>query len=241
MPTTPVVKWDPDPRVAWYMVYVSEDASFTNLLEPGNTIPATNNSMYAPALDNDDHTYGDNQAGKAYFWYVRPCRAALDCGPDPVSTIDKAQGTFIKRSPAGHRAGEQPAGAGGEISFSWDHYWDSNQAYTWPQTGEKGPQAAKQYRIEVSVNGSVVESTLVDQTAFTSPSRLYPEGTLTLACPGRRLRRQRAHLVRGRDGHQGHAAHRADVPDRLRGCPRHHAAAVAGAGVRVVVRRAGRA
>ena len=36
VPTTPVMKWDPDPRVAWYMVYVSEDASFTNLLEPGN-------------------------------------------------------------------------------------------------------------------------------------------------------------------------------------------------------------
>nr|WP_300045524.1 Ig-like domain repeat protein [uncultured Nocardioides sp.] len=178
VPTTPVIKWDPDPRVAWYMVYVSEDASFTNLLEPGNMIPATNNSMYAPALDNDDHTYGDNQAGKAYFWYIRPCRAALDCGPDPVSTIDKAQGTFIKRSPAVTGL-ESSSGAGGEISFSWDDYWDSNQAYTWPQTGEKGPQAAKQYRIEVSVNGTLVESTLVDQTTFTSPSRLYPEGALT--------------------------------------------------------------
>lgn len=178
VPSTPVLKWDPDPRAAWYMVYVSEDASFTNLLEAGNAIPATNNTMYAPALDNDDHTYGDNQAGKAYFWYIRPCRAALDCGPDPVSTIDKAQGTFIKRSPAVTDP-RSSSGAGGEITFSWDDYWVTNQAYTWPQTQEKSPQAAKQYRVEVSVNGSVVETALVDQTTYTSANRLYPEGTLS--------------------------------------------------------------
>ena len=55
--------------------------------------------MYAPALDNRAHTYGDNQAGQSYYWHVRPCRTALNCGPDPVSQTDVAQGTFKKRSP----------------------------------------------------------------------------------------------------------------------------------------------
>ena len=45
---------EPGPRGAtYYMVYVSQDARFTNLLEPTNAIPATTNTMYAPALDND--------------------------------------------------------------------------------------------------------------------------------------------------------------------------------------------
>ncbi len=59
-----MLKWTPT-RAAFYMVYVSEDASFTNLLEPSNRVPATSNTMYAPALDNDDHTYADSQAGQA--------------------------------------------------------------------------------------------------------------------------------------------------------------------------------
>lgn len=176
VPATPVLKWTPDPRVAYYMVYVSEDASFTNILEPENTIPATVNSMYAPALDNLASTYADNQAGKAYYWHVRPCRNPKNCGPDPMSERDLAQGTFTKRSPGvTGLATSDPSG--GEITFTWDDYYDTNQATAWAQTGERSPQAAKQYRIEVTVNG-VTDRHVVDQTTFTAPDRLYPEGTL---------------------------------------------------------------
>lgn len=177
VPATPVLKWKADPRVAFYMVYVSEDASFTNLLEPSNAIPATTNSMYAPALDNDDWTYGDNQAGRAYYWAIRPCRAPLNCGPDPVSAADKSQGTFIKRSPAvtGLTSSDP---TGNEISFTWDDYFATNQAYAWPQTGELSYQSAKQYRIEVSFEGNVIDRQVVDQASYTASDRLYPEGTL---------------------------------------------------------------
>ena len=117
VPATPVLKWTADPRVAYYMVYVSEDSSFTNILEPENAIPATANSMYAPALDNDDSTYADNQAGQAYYWHIRPCRNPRNCGPDPMSENDLAQGSFTKRSPAvtGLTSSDP---AGGEITFS---------------------------------------------------------------------------------------------------------------------------
>jgi hypothetical protein len=162
------------------MVYVSQDASFTNLLEPSNAIPATTNTMYAPALDNRDHTYADNQAGQAYYWFVRPCRTVLNCGPDPVSTTGQSQHSFIKRSPSVTGL-ESSNPAGTEITFSWDDYWDTNRATTWAQTGELRPQAAKQYRIQIdddeSFAGTLVDERLVDQTTYTAFDRLYPEGT----------------------------------------------------------------
>ncbi|WP_159081631.1 Ig-like domain repeat protein [Nocardioides sediminis] len=181
VPTTPVLKWKADPRAAFYMVYVSEDSSFTNLLEPSNAIPATTNSMYAPALDNRAHTYADNQAGQAYHWYVRPCRTVLNCGPDPVSTTGQAQQSFVKQSPA--VTGLQSTDpAGTELTFSWDDYWYTNRQATWPKTLELRPQAAKQYRIQVdddlSFAGTLIDDRLVDQTTYTAFDRLYPEGTL---------------------------------------------------------------
>ncbi len=89
--------WDPDPGISFYMVYVSRDPLFSNLLEADTAIPATTNTMYAPTLDNRAHTYDDREAGNAYYWHVRPCRALNVCGPDPVSP-DAAQHSFLKRS-----------------------------------------------------------------------------------------------------------------------------------------------
>lgn len=181
VPSTPVLSWTPDPRASYYMVYVASDPSFTNLLEPSNAVPATRNTMYVPALDNRAHTYPDSQAGQSYYWHIRPCRTALNCGPDPVSQTDVAQGTFKKRSPdVQGLTNTSPAGT--EISFSWTDYWATNQEQPWSQTGEIPNQSGKQYRIEVdddaSFAGTLVDSALVDQTTYTSPSDLYPEGTL---------------------------------------------------------------
>ena len=181
VPSTPILKWTPDPDAAYYMVYVSEDASFTNLLEQSNRIPATTSTMYAPTLDNTAHTYADSQAGGAYYWYARPCRSTLNCGPDPVSTIGQAQQSFVKRSP--QVTGLQTSSAAGtEITFSWADYFDTNRSASWPQTGEQRPQTAKQYRIQVnnveSFAGTLVDERLVDQPTYTAFDKLYPEGPL---------------------------------------------------------------
>ena len=181
VPSTPVLKWDPDPRASYYMVYVASDPSFTNLLEPSNAIPATTNSLYAPALDNRAHTYPDSQAGQSYYWQIRPCRTALNCGPDPVSQTDVAQGTFRKRSPQVQGL-TNTTPAGSEITFSWTDYWATNQEQPWAQTDELPNQSAKQYRIEVdddaSFAGSLIDTALVDQPTYTATDKLYPEGTL---------------------------------------------------------------
>ena len=181
VPSTPVLSWTPDPRAAYYMVYVASDPSFTNLLEPSNAIPATRNTMYAPALDNRATTYPDSQAGQSYYWHIRPCRTRFNCGPDPVSQTDVAQGTFKKRSPQVQGlTGTSPAGT--EMTFSWTDYWATNQEQTWAQTGEIPNQSGKQYRIEVdddaSFGGNLIDSALVDQATYTSTTDLYPEGTL---------------------------------------------------------------
>ena len=127
VPSTPVLRWTPDPYASFYMVYVSEDASFTNLLEPSNRVPATTNTMYAPTLDNDDHTYADSQAGGAYYWYVRPCRNQFNCGPDPVST-DRAGPAQLRQALAcRHRLADSSA-SGTEITFTWDDYFDTNRS-----------------------------------------------------------------------------------------------------------------
>ncbi|MDZ5663825.1 Ig-like domain repeat protein [Nocardioides sp. zg-1308] len=181
VPSTPVLRWTPDPYAAFYMVYVSEDASFTNLLEPSNRVPATTSNMYVPTLDNDAHTYADSQAGGAYYWYARPCRNRLNCGPDPVSTIGKWQHSFVKRSPKVTGL-QSTSPSGTEITFRWDDYFDTNRSAQWPQTNEDRPQAAMRYRIQVnnveSFAGTLVDERLVDQTTYTAPDELYPEGPL---------------------------------------------------------------
>ncbi|WP_297618064.1 hypothetical protein [Nocardioides sp.] len=178
-PATPVLRWNPDPRVAFYLVYVSRDPRFTNLLEADATIPATTNSMYATTLANRESSFADSTSSGAYYWHVRPCADATHCAPGPVSTTGAVQHSFKKTSP-------KPTGltssdpSGTEISFSWNDYFTDNQAYTWPSTGEKSPQAARQYRIQVSTDasfGTVVDTAVVDQTTYTSTTKLYGEGS----------------------------------------------------------------
>ena len=108
VPSTPVLKWDRAPGTAFYIVYVSEDPSFSNLLEPTTSLPATTNTMYMPALDNRDWTYADNQTERPYYWFVRPCRAVGQCGTGPVGVAGSAQHTFFKKSPPVDRAAEHP-------------------------------------------------------------------------------------------------------------------------------------
>ncbi|NPC43528.1 Ig-like domain repeat protein [Nocardioides sp. zg-1230] len=182
VPSTPVLKWDTDPRASYYMVYVASDPNFTNLLEPSNAVPATTSTMYAPALDNTAHTYPDSQAGQSYYYHIRPCRTALNCGPDPVSQTDVAQGTFKKRSPEIRGLEQTTDPSGTEVTFKWTDYWETNQEQPWAQTGEVPNQSAKRYRIEVdddaSFAGALIDSALVDQPTYTALTKLYPEGKL---------------------------------------------------------------
>ena len=118
VPATPVLSWTADPR----------GVLLHGLRQRGRVASPTSSSrrtpsqprrtrMYSPALDNTASTYADNQAGQAYYWHIRPCRNPRNCGPDPMSETDVAQGSFTKRSPPSRVwASSDPSGS--EITFS---------------------------------------------------------------------------------------------------------------------------
>lgn len=181
VPTTPVLTWDPVPGAALYMVYVSRDKGFTNLLEQSSSIPSTSNTMYAPTLDNESHTYPDVEGDRPLYWFIRPCRTIGECGPSPVSTSGMATNAFVKLSPAAQPFAVADA-TKGELGFSWRDYYVTNQMTTWGTTSETSTQSAMQYRVQVDTDTAFqapfVDERTVDQAAYTAFDRLYPEGEL---------------------------------------------------------------
>lgn len=184
VPTTPVLRWDPMPGASLYMVYVSKDQGFTNLLEFESAIPATTNTFYAPTLDNDAHTYPDVEGDRPLYWFVRPCRSIAQCGPSPVA--GSATNAFTKLSPSVKTLPVETNANGesttSELNFAWEDYYVTNRGVTWSTAAEKGTQSAMQYRIQVdkdtAFQAPFVDQQVLDQASYTAFDKLYPEGEL---------------------------------------------------------------
>ncbi len=176
---TPILDWDSVPDAGLYMVYLSYDGKLTNLVY-GNkadpkTIPWTQNTRWNPLA-----ALAESQAGDAYYWYVRPCKAIGACAPEPT----EAKFAFQKKSlevvpePIKDLSNGEVAN---EVTFSWKDYLDTNLASTNPKTGERINQAAQSYHVQVATNSAFskpVDDVVVDQTTYTAFSKTYPEGTL---------------------------------------------------------------
>ena len=196
-PATPVLKWDPDP--AWPCTWSTSarTPASPTCSSPATSIPATTNSMYTPALDNDDRTYGDNQAGGVLL--VRPAvprRRPLRTRPG-VGVDESAQGTFIKKLPA--VTGLESTLHRRRDHIRWDDYWRdplANRPTRGPRPGERCPRRPSSTASRSSASGirGVVDSAVVDQTTYTAVGSSTPKGP-TVARPGHRLRRQRTHVV----------------------------------------------
>lgn len=181
--STPMLDWDPVPGAASYIVYVSHDRDFTNMVtgygDMGDprTWVRTTNTRYA-ATD----ALPDTQAGEAYYWFIRPCDSNRICGLTP----DTATNAFQKKSaPVGLVSPTDKATIGDQITFDWTDYFDTNKATTDPATAGHPTQAARSYRIQVSQSQSFAATTtnkvyekVVDQTTFTAYENAYPEGKL---------------------------------------------------------------
>lgn len=184
VPTTPVLDWAPVPGASHYMVYLAQDRELTNMVYA--TIPETVNTRWTPTWTSLPYrALPDSQAGTAYYWFVRPCKAVNVCAPDPISTDKAATNAFDKQSPAVSLV--SPADGAteetGEITFTWEDYLATNETKTFPVTQESSTQSAKQYRLQVSTSptfATLVESRNVDvdQTTYTPYSATYPEGNL---------------------------------------------------------------
>jgi hypothetical protein len=182
-PSTPVLDWDPVPQAAYYMIYMSRDRSFTNLVYNG-VDTKTSNSRWTPSKSYGPTSLPDNNAGQAYYWLVRPCKAAGKCSPDPLSTSDPSDNSFSKQSPQVQLLSPaNGATAADDVRFDWTDYRTTNAATVnpWSPTGARSQQSGQVYRIEISPKdnfSSDVYSRTVDQATFTPYDDTLPEGTL---------------------------------------------------------------
>ena len=91
----------------------------------------------------------ESQAGSAYYWHVRPCRAGRLRHSDPVSQHPPLPGSEVlpQGVAGGHRPVHRRDPSATEITFSWQDYFDTNLATS--GAARAGNQSAKTYRIQV--------------------------------------------------------------------------------------------
>ncbi|QSR33059.1 hypothetical protein CFI00_21645 [Nocardioides sp. S5] len=182
VPATPVLDWDPVPYASEYRVRVSRDPDFTSGELAGNP-PRTVNTRWAPRAGYPFLALEESQANNAYYWFIQPCKSAIQCGPDPESTINPSRHAFRKSSPQVQllSPAKDATTVTTEVTFEWTDYFDTNRAAVYDATDELSYQSAMRYRLQVDDDpafGSPIDDVLVDQTTYTAADRLYREGPL---------------------------------------------------------------
>lgn len=189
---TPVLKWNPVPNAAYYMIYLARDRELTNMVYSPTT-QLTVNTMWTPT-----DMLPDSQAGTAYYWAIRPCKTSGVCSPDPTiatNAFDKRSNPvtglteYEHDSPSplpGHGPGglADPPKFADEIVLTWDDYLLTNQAGNDKDVTDMPSQVeARAYKVQISSSPTfssdfVYTSQLLDQTSFTPYSTTLPEGPL---------------------------------------------------------------
>ncbi|MBA2954635.1 hypothetical protein GON03_09900 [Nocardioides sp. MAH-18] len=166
---TPVLTWDPVAGASSYRLTISYDRELTNVYGTYTV----SQPMWTPPTST---TLPDSQAGSAYFWVVQPC--GVSCAPTAFPTHSFAKKTIAPAllSPANGEV------VSDDVQLSWSSEL-SRLAEPGASDGSAvttaGTMEAKNYLVETSIDpgfASKIESTLVDQTSFTSFSGTYPEG-----------------------------------------------------------------
>ncbi len=168
---TPTLEWDPTPWAGWYEITIANDANFTNVLR-----------VYGSAYNQltPRESLVDNQAGQAFYWFVRPCidSARSRCGPGATdSTANDNASAFQKKSkPITLLTPANDATVNSQVTFTWDDFLDTNGTSPFVVT-----QEARSYRIQVSQVSDfavILDTATVDQTTYTASSKTYPVGPL---------------------------------------------------------------
>lgn len=191
---TPVLDWDPVPGAGYYLIYLSRDPNFQNMvygsLSTPTTLPSTSNTRWTPT-----EPLPESQAGVAYYWFIRPCKASGRCAADPTvasNAFDKKSNTVEAMTPVSasgstvpqpYDAAAAPVHVANDVRFTWNDYLATNQrpAKADPLTGEQSNQAARSYHLQVGTTpafSTIVDEATMDQTTYTAYNRTYPEGTL---------------------------------------------------------------
>jgi hypothetical protein len=171
---TPVLDWSPVPNASHYLVYLYHDRALTNDVYPGVDYVVTQNTRWTPRS-----LLPDSQAGSAYYWFVRPCKAPTACAPDPL----EASHAFDKRSnpvePVLTEPTHDPTPAN-ELTLHWQDYLASNAASP-DSTGAQVTVEAQKYRVQISDDPTftkLLHERVVDQTTYTPYDETFPEGPL---------------------------------------------------------------
>lgn len=188
LPTTPVLDWEPTPEANYYKVWVSRDSDFTSGIVYGGVETANTRWIPTDALP-------DSEAGAAYYWFVQACANGV-CSPSPAKVVDPAKHAFRKTSPKVEllTPAQSDVVDTRQVTFRWTDYLTTNlthehqhrnSAAAQPAPATPSPeysdQAARAYEIQISQHPefrTILDSDTVDQTTYTSPSKIYPEGEL---------------------------------------------------------------
>jgi hypothetical protein len=162
---TPTLTWEAEPGAGLYLVYLAQDANFTNIVK-------TYRTQYTTLTPRESLL--DNQAGNAYYWFVRPCLTAARCGRFDATVFDEAFAFRKVSNGVDLVAPVDGATVQDLVTFEWTDFLETNEA-------DGVTQEAQRYRIQVSAVAdfaSVLDDKTVDQASFTPYDRTYPEGTL---------------------------------------------------------------
>ena len=162
----PTLEWETVDDAGSYLVYVAQDAGFTNVVRRYRT-------QYTTLTPRESLL--DNQAGKSYYWFVRPCIGSR-CGRYDDTVWDGAFAFHKESNPVALTSPANGANVANLITFSWVDYLTTNLA-----DPDEPTQEARQYRIQVSTApdfATILDDATVDQTTYTPSSKTYPEGTL---------------------------------------------------------------
>jgi len=174
---TPVLRWDPNPDVGFYKVYLTYDG--INNAVPGLFGFVVHNDMWI-----DPAALPDSQAGSAYYWTVVPCTSPNVCAP-----VDHASHAFNKQSnqvalisPVTTDS-QSPATVSNDVTLTWQDLLATESTADTSDTALTPPARteAYQYRVQVSTTPDftqLVDDAIVDQTTYTAYTTTYPEGTL---------------------------------------------------------------
>lgn len=161
---TPTLTWDAIPGAFKYRVYVGNDPNFTNMYR-------TYDTTFMELTPRE--SFVDNQAGEAFYWFVRPIRSDNTGRFDSEAQANAS--AFQKRSQGiALMTPASTASVGDELNFTWNDFLQTNQGLVPPVT-----QEAELYRIQTSLVAdfaSIYETATVDQKTFTPYSKTYPEG-----------------------------------------------------------------
>jgi hypothetical protein len=174
---TPALRWDANPNVGFYKVYLTYDGI-------NNAVPNLFGFVVQGTMWMDTDSLPDSQAGSAYYWTVVPCTSPNACAPvDHAShAFNKQSNQVVLTSPVTTDS-QNPVTVSNDVTLEWHDLLATESTADTTDTALTPPARteAYQYRVQVSTTpdfAQLVDQAVVDQTTYTAYTTTYPEGTL---------------------------------------------------------------